>query len=367
MNNNIQKMHDFYAMKKDADIVHEEFGFFTIDLWKKQGHISDDIHPHKQLGLDDDAKLLLNGVGWTEAALEPFFDVKVLEDKGEHELVQDLTGRKVLYFKGRRDGFMPTYVEHPVKDKKTWEENIKWRLNPKSPERYKNLAEQMEKAKAFSNTGGIICQNIIGGYMFLRSLLGPEGALYMFYDDPELIHECMKTWFELADYVTSKHQEYLSLDEIFFGEDICYNNGSLISPDMIREFLFPYYQQLITNAKNRQKNKSKKLFIQIDSDGDCRNIIPLYKEIGADYFSPFEVASGCDVVEIRKKHPDILIRGGIDKRILASGKDAIDRELDRIMPFMKKHGGYIPTCDHGVPEEVSFENYMHYRKRLSEY
>jgi len=61
------------------------------------------------------------------------------------------------------------------------------------------------------------------------------------------------------------------------------------------------------------------------------------------------------------------MRGGIDKRILAESKDAIDREIDCIMPFMVKHEGYIPVCDHGVPLEVSFENYMHYRKRMSEF
>ena len=66
------------------------------------------------------------------------------------------------------------------------------------------------------------------------------------------------------------------------------------------------------------------------------------------------------------KYPELLIRGGIDKRILAGGKDAIDRELERVIPFMRERGGYIPTCDHGVPEEVSFENYMHYRKRMLE-
>ncbi|MBQ1961673.1 MAG: hypothetical protein II357_01110, partial [Clostridia bacterium] len=92
-----------------------------------------------------------------------------------------------------------------------------------------------------------------------------------------------------------------------------------------------------------------------------------YKSIGFNYFSPFEVAAGSDVVAVRKAHPDILISGGIDKRILATGKDAIDREIDRIMPFMKEQGGYIPTCDHGVPEEVEFENYLHFRKRLLEF
>ena len=37
--------------------------------------------------------------------------------------------------------------------------------------------------------------------------------------------------------------------------------------------------------------------------------------------------------------------------------------VDRIFPAMRARGGYIPTCDHGVPEEVPYENYLHYRKR----
>ena len=55
---------------------------------------------------------------------------------------------------------------------------------------------------------------------------------------------------------------------------------------------------------------------------------------------------------------------GMDKRVLAQGPEAIDRMIDRIMPVLKRRGGYIPTCDHGVPEEVSFENYCHFRNRL---
>jgi uroporphyrinogen decarboxylase len=177
----------------------------------------------------------------------------------------------------------------------------------------------------------------------------------------------MKTWFELADKIIAGHQKYLTLDEFFIAEDICYKGGPLISPDMMREFLFPYYQQIINNIKSRQIDKSRRLHIQVDTDGNAYPVIDVYKEIGMDYMSPFEVASGCDVVEVAKKYPDLRIRGGIDKRILASGKDAIDREIDRIMPFMKKRGGYIPSSDHGVPAEVDFNDYLHYRKRMQEF
>ena len=40
--------------------------------------------------------------------------------------------------------------------------------------------------------------------------------------------------------------------------------------------------------------------------------------------------------------------------------------VERIIPSMRERGGFIPTCDHGVPAEVSLENYMHYRKRCVE-
>lgn len=367
MHSGIQKLHDFYDFKPDAAIYQEEFGFYCLELWEKQGYIKPGQDLAALFGYDQPAKYGLGQLGWCEAEFRPAFEEKVLEDRGDHELVQDVAGRSVLYFKGRRSGFMPEYVDHPVKDMKTWQENVKWRLDPKSPERYADLESRMAEAAAKQKEGYIIDQGIIGGYMYLRSLMGPEGALYMFYDDPDLVRDCMETWFNLADAVVAEHQKYVSIDEIFLAEDICYNTSSLISPALMREFLFPYYQQLIANTKARQLDKSKKLHIQIDTDGNCMSVIPVYQEIGMDYMSPFEVASGCDVVEIRKQYPQLLMRGGIDKRILAQGKEAIDRELDRIMPFMKKHGGYIPSCDHGVPEEVSFENYMHYRKRMLEY
>lgn len=214
--------------------------------------------------------------------------------------------------------------------------------------------------------GKIITERVIGGYMCLRSLIGPEKLLYAFYDDPDLIHECMRTWLKLCDKVLSVHQSRFEIDEIFLAEDICYNVSSLISHDMIREFLFPYYKELIQGVKARQSS-GKKLYIQIDTDGNAVSVIDLYREKGMNYMSPFEVASGCDVVKVREKYPDLLISGGFDKRILARGKKEIDKEIDRIIPYMIKYGGYIPTCDHGVPEEVSFENYMHFRKRLSEF
>ncbi len=364
MNKAIEKMQNFYNQVPGAELVQEEFGYFCLDRWKKEGHISDDTDLNELFGYDVGGRLSIWKLGWCEAAFCPPFETKVLEDLGDQELVQDFAGRTLLCFKGRRRGFMPTYVSHAVTDMDSWE-RVKFRLDAATAERYADLEQRMSVAKEKQAEGVHIVQHLAGGCMYLRSLMGCEEMCFKLYDEPELIHACMKTWFELADGVIAKHQQHVTINELFLAEDICYNGGPLFSPDMIREYFFPYYQQLIANIKARQNGRS--FVIQVDTDGDCRPVIPLYMSIGCTYFSPFEVAAGCDVVELRKKYPNLLMRGGFDKRILAAGKDAISREVERIMPFMKAQGGYIPTCDHGVPEEVSFENYMHYRELMKQF
>ena len=361
-----QRYWDFQEGKPNAPFFQKEFGFYSLDRWYREG-LSPDSDRKKVFGFDEPGRVDLFGLGWCEAGFDPLFEEKVLEDRGEYELVQDNVGRAVLCFKGRRSGFMPEYVDHPVKDIRSWEEKCHWRMDPHSAGRKAAMAKYMPGVVEKARDGLFVGQSVVGGYMYLRSLIGPTELLYMFYDDPELIHACMQAWLELADSVIAEHQKYVTLDEIFIGEDICYNQGPLISPEMIREFLFPYYQQLLYNCRRRQLDPTRKLRFQVDTDGYAVSVIDLYRELGMTFMSPFEVASGCDVVEVGRKYPDLLLSGGVDKRILAQGKDAIDHMVDTIFPIMQARGGYLPTCDHGVPEEVSLENYMHFRRRCLEF
>ncbi len=363
-----KKLRDTYAITPGAPFYHKTFGLWMcLDHWYETG-LDRNINLDEFFYFDPPGFLALEQLGWCEAAFCPAFEEKVIEDRGEHEVVQDVAGRHVLYFKNRRQGFMPEYLEHPVKDMKTWQENVKWRLDPDSPDRYSDLDERMNDTQHKASQGLMIQQNIIGAYMYLRSLIGPEELFYFFYDKADVIHDCMQTWLKLADTITAKHQQYVTVDEVYFGEDICYNHGSLISPDMMKEFLFPYYQQLIANIKSRQLDQSRHLYVQVDTDGYAIPVIPLYQEaIGMDVMNPFEVASGCDVVQVAKDYPGLVIGGGIDKRVLSQGKDAIDQLLERILPAMRKRGGYIPTCDHGVPPEVSWQDYRYYRQKCVEY
>lgn len=368
MHPSARKLRDIYAMKSGAPLLRVEFGFMegTLENWQAQG-MPADVARNDLFLLDPPGHHALSGLGWCEAAFVPEWPTTVLEDRGEYELVQDFAGRHVLYFKGRRQGFMPEYVDHPVKDMRTWEQNVKPRLDPATPQRWADFDQRMARAVAAAQQGLVITQRLAGAGMYLRSMIGPEGWLLAFYDHPDLVHDCMKTWFSLADAVIARHQRHVTLDEIFFAEDLCYNHGSLIGHDTLKEFVFPYYQQLIANLRTRQIDRSRHLHVQIDTDGDCRPTIPWFTDaLGMDVMSPFEVASGCDVVQIARDHPHLVLCGGIDKRVLAHGRRAIDAMLDHIIPPMRQRGGYIPCCDHSVPNEVPYADYLYYRQRCAD-
>jgi uroporphyrinogen decarboxylase len=361
-----QKLRAAYAITPGIPFYRREFGYYCLDRWYEQG-LSPSTDLATEFDYDPPGSVWLGGLGGCEAPFDPLFEPCVIEDRGEHEVVQDTAGRHVLCFKGRRNGFMPEYLDHPVRNWQTWEERCKWRLDPTSPSRRSEADARMREASPAARRGLMMTQYLVGGYMYLRSLMGPEGILYAVCETPDLVHDCMKSWLAVTDAVTAMHQEHVTLDEILFDEDICYKNGALISPDMMREFLFPYYQQLLSSIRARQGDPDRKLFIHVATDGWCAPVIPLYREeIGMNVMSPFEVAAGCDVVRIGRDFPDLVIYGGIDKRVLAESPFAIDCMLERILPPMLARGGYIPNCDHGVPEEVTLDLYRHYRKRCVE-
>jgi uroporphyrinogen decarboxylase len=167
----------------------------------------------------------------------------------------------------------------------------------------------------------------------------------------------------LADFWIALFEPVLrevQVDALLIWEDMCYRGGPLISPEMFRKFILPGYRKVASFARGQGIK-----VINVDSDGDVWKLIPLWVEGGVNVLYPFEVAAGMNVVAVRERFPRLGIMGGIDKRALIAGKEAIDRELEARVPFMLKHGGYVPTVDHLVPPDVSFENFRYYREKLN--
>ena len=110
------------------------------------------------------------------------------------------------------------------------------------------------------------------------------------------------------------------------------------------------------------KSRSE-ILLPPDSDGKVDELIPLWLESGINGIFPMEQAAGNDIHAYRRKFGrNLLMTGGIDKRALARGKAAIDRELKDKLSLVDK-GGYVPTVDHSIPPDVSYDNFCYYWKQ----
>ncbi len=78
-----------------------------------------------------------------------------------------------------------------------------------------------------------------------------------------------------------------------------------------------------------------------------------------DALNPLEVKAGMNPVELKRKYGDkLLFHGGINA-VLWDNPEAIQAEMERVVPVMKENGGYIFSSDHSVPSSVSLEDFRH--------
>ncbi len=256
---------------------------------------------------------------------------------------------------------MPQFLAHPIADRRDWDA-IKAQLDfsfaARTPANWNEIVAGLRERTCPVGLGAYP-EGLFGE---LRQLMGIECLLYMFYDDPELIHEILDTltqmWLDLWEEAIAQ----VDVDCVHFWEDMCFRSGPLISPDMFCEFLLPRYKRLTSFLRA----KGIEIFL-VDTDGDCRLLIPLWMEGGITGIYPFEVQAGMHVQAIGQQYPTLQIFGGIDKRALAKDQPAIDAELEKRMPSLLQRGGYIPTVDHHVPPDVSWDNFVYYRRRVAEY
>ncbi len=287
----------------------------------------------------------------------PRIDRQVLEEDDEFRISRDSWGIVRRDFKHSES--MSEFLSFPVKTRRDWEQFREERLDPDHPDRvagdWRQKGQEWMAKEWPIQLGNYPDATVFGG---LRWLLGDEECLIAFYTMPDLVHEIMDHLTSVCLTVFEKAVAEVRIDVIHIWEDMCGRQGSLISPRHWREFMGPCYRRISTFAGQHDIP-----LISVDTDGDPEAIMAPMMETGVNYLFPLEVAAGCDVNVMRKKYPEMGFMGGIDKRALADGPAAIDRELGRIAPAIPG-GRFIPDLDHLVPDDVSWDNYCYYAKAL---
>jgi len=333
-------------------IPNVEFGYWTdtFKRWHAEGlpeEIDSNAKADRYFGFDPSVGMPVN------LGLIPRFTPKVLHEDERRKVIVDATGVKCEV---RADGSssIPHYLEFPVKSREDWEE-FKKRLNPKSEGRFPP-AERWERVKAELNQADvprhISCGSLFG---WPRNWMGFERATTLFYDDPQLMAEIMDTIVDLVTTVIAPALREVQFDQGNFWEDMAFRNGPMISPRLFEEFMVPRYQRITSLLREHGVD-----LVCVDCDGNINELVPLWLEAGVNMMFPIEVAAGTDPIELREKFGRrVLLKGGVNKRALAEGREAIKKELRRLVPLVED-GGFVPHVDHRVPPDVSFADYLYY-------
>ncbi len=289
--------------------------------------------------------------------LMPGFSTEVIEETDEYRIIQDGEGVKKIVYTDDTDT-IPKYLEFPIKDRASWEQ-FKERLRIEDPARYRDDWDEIARRTRESDVPVMIsCGSLFGR---LRNWIGFEGIALMCYDDPELLEEMIEHMCRLACAVIEPAVRTCQIDMGAFWEDINFKQGCIISPSMFRRWLTPRYKRITDLVYSAGAT-----LCYVDSDGNVTDVIDGWLEGGVNCMFPVEVAAGSDPLEIRRRWGQgCLMMGGVNKRALAAGRDAIVEELKRLKPLVDE-GGYIPHVDHRVPPDVSYEDYLFYLRTKRE-
>jgi len=363
----LQTMH--YGKPERMYIWHWKYGAFdnfsgsqfwqaAVDRWHKEGlpaEIDKSYKINRYFNIDDYKVYGNIWYGRTEKQ-------EVIEETEEFEVIKTGFGREIIkQYKGTKwESSMMQHIAYPINGPEDMH-LFKRMLDPDSEWRYQWVGGLLEETV---DSEVPTCINVGSLYGWLRNLLGIEKVSYLLYDNEKFIEELMEYLTEYAIEVVRRTVagKKCRFDFALFWEDMAGNTGPLISPQHFKRLMVPRYKR-ITDFLHKELDID---IVAVDSDGNTEKLIPLWLEAGVNLIQPLEVAAGMDVVKLRKEFgKDLLMIGGVDKRELATTRDRIKREVERVLPVFES-GGYIPAVDHSVPPDISFDNYMYYHNLLLE-
>lgn len=333
----------------------------TLRKWREQG-LPEGVDWHaymrEQIGIEP---AVPGGPGvWIKHTMIPEFEEKLIEEREDSLVVQDWKGNvceiskrfDVTYLRSAKDFVTRKWIKCSVESWADWEQ-MKTRYDADDSSRVPANVEEL--GKQIADRTWRVSVGVHGPFWQMREWLGFENLCMMFLDDPDLVRDMIAFWTDYVSRLLMKVLPYVNVDCVNISEDMAYKQKAMISPGMTREFLGPCYRQW-----NEIIRAHGCPVFDVDSDGFIGELIPVWIEHGVNACCPMEVAAGNDIGEYRKTFGRrVAFSGGVDKRAMAKGGQVIRDEIARIEPVVKD-GGYIPGCDHGVPPDVGWNEFVDY-------
>jgi len=343
------RLMNYDSIDRPPVIMVEPYEVSALERWNNEGLIGS---VENFLGMD---RLRLVPVDFF--ALPRFKNKIIFEDEKNYIEIDPYMGTTVKRKKLNPNMYYGN-IGYPVKDRKDWEK-YKKRFDYKSFKRKPfNLDCISEK---LNNSQEVIALDL---YPFFFRLgfyaMGMENFLKAFYDMEKMVHEMFSYWADFTINVLKPYLSQIKIDIVNITEDLAYNSGPHISPDMYKKFWLPYQNKVVDELL---KHDIK--VICLWSAGDIDVLIPMLLDNGVNCISAVErCSSNMNPIKLRKKYgKKLLMLGGISKNNIIRGPENIDGAIRELMPLIKE-GGFMPTLDDMVSPDMSFSHFKYFVKKL---
>ncbi len=290
----------------------------------------------------------------------PPYEPEVLDETDDYVVARNAKGVVTRALKAGTVGgtrpCMDQYLEWPVRKPEDFAD-VRRRLVAAAPERYPADLDERIEAWRRRDCPLVLGRNCAanGFYWRAREWMGTEALSFAWYDHPSLLHAMMEFYADFIIETSRPVVERIAIDYFCLNEDLSMKAGPLLSPATYREFIFPHLRRMVDFFRGHGARH-----FAIDTDGDPTVLIPLMMDAGVDVIWPIERASGISPQGWRKRFGrGLRLWGGVDKRVLPRGPEAIKAHLRELIPLIEE-GGFIPTVDHTVPPDVSWDDFRHY-------
>lgn len=201
---------------------------------------------------------------------------------------------------------------------------------------------------------GFLTCHAAGIYEHFSAIMSYEGLSLALYDQPDLVQAVVD---KVGELLCAYYRHLLDLKHllaIFQGDDMGFRTGTLIAPNDLRKYVFPWLKKLaaITHAKG--------LPFFLHSCGNLEEVMnDLITDVGIDAKHSYEDII-IPVEKFQEKYGNrIGVLGGIDLNILSKEPPEKVRQRTRqLIETCGARGRYAIGSGNSIPSYVPLENYL---------
>jgi len=194
------------------------------------------------------------------------------------------------------------------------------------------------------------------GDIFTRvwAWMGYERFCCALADDPTVVEALFQRVGELVSGLFARAVEQPKVGAVWLTDDIAYASGLMVSPWVLRRFLFPWYRHIADLCQ------SKGLPFLYHSDGRLWEVMEDLIACGFCALHPVE-PKAMDILEVKRRYGRRLALIGnveVGETLVRGRPGKVREEVHEKIAALAPGGGYCIASSNSIPNYVPYENFL---------